>query len=86
MATITTSQAYVEANDGVAEPFQPNWTCEHWTPQEHWRNRGGTVIRSGLYLNDRKSFASNILDMQTEINTLKAEVEALKNANVGTKP
>ncbi|MFW3388686.1 UNVERIFIED_CONTAM: hypothetical protein RF648_22145, partial [Kocuria sp. CPCC 205274] len=47
----------IPANDEVSEPFQPIPTWERWKTEDLMANREGTVIRSGLYLKDRKDIA-----------------------------
>lgn len=79
--TNTTGQAFSAANDGVAEPLQPNRTSEIWSGTDLWCNREGTVIRSGLYLRNRKEFAALLLDFQNEINSLKELIKQLMDGD-----
>lgn len=54
-------------NDLTAEPFEPCPTYEPWEPEDMVRNREGTVIRTGLYLNDRKLLKTSFTGLETEI-------------------
>lgn len=65
-------------NDGISEPFQPRPTREQWTPQDLNDNRYGALIRSGLYLRDRKSNDSKF-DLIAE--TVQTEIEERKAAD-----
>lgn len=61
----------VFANDDVAEPFQPAPTWERWRQQELWQNREGTVVRTGLYLKDRKEIADNFAEGDKNLEEVK---------------
>lgn len=74
MSKIDIENQQVFANDDVAEPFQPAPTWERWRQQELWQNREGTVVRTGLYLKDRKEISDTFAEMKEEIEKLKSQL------------
>lgn len=71
MSKIDIENQQVFANDDVAEPFQPAPTWERWRQQELWQNREGTVVRTGLYLKDRKEIADNFAEGDKNLEDVK---------------
>lgn len=71
-------------NDLTAEPFEPRPTYELWDPEDMVRNREGTVVRTGLYLHDRKRLRTSLTELETEI-TEETAARKKADAEIGDR-
>lgn len=70
------------ANDNISEPFQPRPTSEMWHNSDLWSNREGAVIRTGLYLQDRKKTDDEIKEINDSIGKVPIDIQEQLNAEI----